>query len=184
MVLDAFLSGIRGSLRAALRYREGADPPSPVSIDSPKGNGQLQPPHRRSKTAEESLFRRFGHFAFGDLRISPCCAAKRPEGTRLPGCPSPVGTAMDDLSHSTDGLKRRKSVSSVVLDALHSGIGESLRAGLVKGGRAPASRGVHRRSGRRWTRPTSLKTVQNRREESSLRLCASFARRSSPPSAP
>ena len=184
VVLDALGSGIAGFLRAVLRKGEVADPPPRVSIAGREGNGRLQPPHRRSKTAEESLLRRFGHLVLGDLRIPRCCGAKKRGGTRLPGCPSPVGRAMDGFGHPTRSPKRRRRVSSVVFDALHSGIGESLRAGLRKGGRALASRGVYRRSGRRWTRPTSQKAVQNRGEVSFPRLCTAFARRSFPPTAP
>ena len=36
----------------------------------------------------------------------------------LPGCPSPVGTAMHAVSHPTDGPKRRRRVCSTVLDHL------------------------------------------------------------------
>ena len=53
----------------------------------------------------------------------------------LPGCPSPVGTAMHSVSHPTDSSERRRRVSSTVLDAWVARIGEAIRAVLAKGER-------------------------------------------------
>ena len=71
----------------------------------------------------------------------------------------------------------------MVLLALYREIAESPLVGVRNGEWAPASPGVHRRSGRRWTRATHQKAVQNRGEEPSPRLCTVFARRSGLPSA-
>ena len=108
-------------------------PPPRVSIAGREGDGRLRPPSPRAKTAEESFLRRFGRFALGDRGIPPRWVAKRREGTRLPGCPSPVGTAMDDFGQPTHGPKRPRRVSPVVLDSLDSGIAGFLRAVLRKG---------------------------------------------------
>ena len=70
--------------------------------------------------------------------------------------PSRGETATDGGKHQTDSTKRRRRVSSVVLDTSNSGIVESPRA-TVPNGREPGSPGVHRRSGRRWT-PQRSKT--------------------------
>ena len=70
---------------------------------------------------------------------------------RFPARPSPGATAMDARSHPAGGAKRRRRVSSVVFDPLYVGICESAGVAVRKGKVAPASPGVHRRSGRRWT---------------------------------
>ena len=84
MVLDTSNAGIPGTPVVWCESAMG-DPAPPKSIAGGHGDGRLQPLHRRSKTAEKSLLRRFGHLVLGDLRISRCCGAKRRGGTRLPG---------------------------------------------------------------------------------------------------
>ena len=60
--------GARGSANPPVLRCEKArgHPPPRVSIAGRGGDGRLHPPNPRSKTAEESLLRRFGHFALGD----------------------------------------------------------------------------------------------------------------------
>ena len=179
-----------------MRCAEGGNTPPRESIAGRDGDGRVQAPNRRSKTTEEDLIRRFGHFQRGIPR-SPRSAVRIREGgpgspgvhrrlgrrltpsttqpavqsrggesppsfqklwtrgsrdfsvlycekarwrTRLPGCPSPVGTAMDAFNHPTDGPKRRRTVSSALSDTWCSGICESPGAAVRKGERAPASR--------------------------------------------
>ena len=104
--------------------------------------------------------------------------------TRLPGRPSSGETVMNPRRHVSHAPKRRRRVSSVVLDAVLTGISYSPLGGVRNGEWAPASPGVHRRSGRRWTCATLQKRVHNHGEESSPRLCIAFMPRSAPPSEP
>ena len=116
-----------------MRCGEPGKPPPRESIAVHDDDGREQAPNRGSKKMEESLLRRFGHFLVGDPRTSPWCGANPRRGNRLSRSPSPAGTAIDAFSHPTDGPKQRRKVSSVVLDALDSGIAGFLRAVLRKG---------------------------------------------------
>ena len=74
--------------------------------------------------------------ASGNLPGLGCQKARRHP---LPGCPSPVGTAMHAVSHPTDGSKRRRRVFSTVLDPWVARIGEAIRSVSPKGERGAPS---------------------------------------------
>ena len=95
MVLDVLCAGICESRRIVVGSGERAYPAPPASIVRRNRDGRKEARIPRSKTAEESLLRRFGPRINGDSLLSPWWGAKRGVGTRLPGCPSPVATAMD-----------------------------------------------------------------------------------------
>ena len=103
-------------------------PPPRVSIAGREGDGRLRPPNPRSKTAEESLLRRFGRFALGDRGIPRRWVAKKREGARLPGCLLPVGTAMDASNVAKSGAEPRGSVFPAFVHRFRASIASSHRA--------------------------------------------------------
>ena len=95
MVLNIFCAGICESRRIVVGSGERAHPAPRASIVRRNRDGRTEARISRSKTAEESLFRRFGHCFNADSLLAPSWGAKRGVGTRLPGCPSPLATPMD-----------------------------------------------------------------------------------------
>ena len=129
MVLNVLCAGIRESRRVVVGSGERAYPAPRASIALRNRDERTEAPIPRSKTAEESLLRRFGCSLIGDSRISPLWGVKRGVGTRLPGCPSPVGTAMDMCSAAKSDAQPRGRVFPEVMHRFRPQIGLSLRAG-------------------------------------------------------
>ena len=151
--------GARGSANPPVLRCEKArwHPPPRVSIAGREGDGRLRPPNPQSKTAEESLLRRFRCFALGDRGIPPCWVAKRREGTRLPGCLSPVGTAMDASNVAKSGAEPRGSVFPAIVHRFRASIVSSHRAVSRNArGEAPSPASFYGREGRSEANPLKI----------------------------
>ena len=131
-ILHASYSQICGSPGGGVRCGEGGTPlpgsPSPGVTAMDAGRQPTGGPKQRRRVSSVVL----DTSNSGILGPHRGAVRIREGGTASPDL-SPVGTAIGAFNHPTDGPKRRRRVSSVVLDALDSGIAGFLLAVLRKG---------------------------------------------------